>query len=376
MLKNHWLLVGCLILGCWGGVGCSQNGTNNEPTADGVASAESTGDSGPATEPTPEAEPAPPGAGLKSLPPAKTVDYPMDDKLRVNHVQVVGTHNSYHIAPEQGVDDWKYTHDPLDVQLEQQGVRKFELDIYWDATRKVYQVLHVPLVDTGTTCDKWTDCLRVIKYWSDQRPQHLPIFIMVETKLSDFNAPKDLFEKLEAETLSVFPKDRIITPDFVRGDAASVSEAIQKKGWPTLAQSRGKIMFFMLTSSDRRKTYTHGGKDLKGRLMFVNAGTDKPYAGVLLRDGPEGNETNIQELVKKGFIVRTRADANLKASKEKNDKRLKAALESGAHMLSSDHPKPREDGYQAKIPGGNPAGCNPVSAPPECTSKALENLFP
>ena len=37
-----------------------------------------------ATEPTPE--------------PA-TFEYPLDDTLRVHHIQAVGTHNSYHVQP-------------------------------------------------------------------------------------------------------------------------------------------------------------------------------------------------------------------------------------------------------------------------------------
>ncbi|TNE45813.1 MAG: hypothetical protein EP343_25730 [Deltaproteobacteria bacterium] len=371
-----------LVLLCLGFLvlACSNPTESTEPTFDASSGKEATPDvgdyEGTPTETVPEQPSAPPGSGLASLPPVKTVNYPMDDTLRVNHVQVIGTHNSYHIAPKEGVDDWKYTHDPLDVQLEQQGVRQFELDIYWDTERKVLQVLHIPLVDPGTTCDKWTDCLRVIKHWSDRRPQHLPIFIMVEAKLSEFNAPKDLFATLESETLSVFPKDRILTPDFVRGDAATVSEAVTTKGWPTLAQARGKVLFFLLMSEERKKAYTNDGKNLHGRIMFVSSNAKDPYAAVIQKDGPEGSEADIQALVKQGFLIRTRADADLNASKEKNETRLKAAQDSGAHMLSSDHAKPRTDGYQVKVPGGTPARCNPVNAPSSCTSEALEKLTP
>ncbi len=378
-IVQRGLVLVLLFLGCWG-LACSNPNESSEPAQDGSLGKEVVLDTDEMdvapSESVPEKPSAPPGSGLASLPLVKTINYPMDDTLRVNHVQVIGTHNSYHIAPKEGVDDWKYTHDPLDVQLEQQGVRQFELDFYWDPERKVLQVLHIPLVDPGTTCDKWTDCLRVIKHWSDRRPQHLPIFIMVEAKLSEFNAPQDLFGTLESETLSVFPKERILTPDFVRGNAATVSEAVTTKGWPTLAQARGKVLFFLLMSGERKKVYTNGGKNLHGRIMFVSSNPKDPYAAVIQRDGPEGSESEIQALVKQGFLVRTRADANLKASKETNEARLKAAQDSGAHMLSSDHPKPREDGYQVKVPGGTPARCNPVNAPSSCTSEALEKLTP
>ena len=30
----------------------------------------------------------------------ETFDYPLDDTLRLHHVRVRGTHNSYHVAPD------------------------------------------------------------------------------------------------------------------------------------------------------------------------------------------------------------------------------------------------------------------------------------
>jgi hypothetical protein len=60
----------------------------------------------------------------------------IDDCVRLNEIQVLGTHNSYHKAPapsmlaELGVRgrDIEYTHRPLTEQLSQLGIRKFELD--------------------------------------------------------------------------------------------------------------------------------------------------------------------------------------------------------------------------------------------------------
>ncbi|HIA03837.1 MAG TPA: hypothetical protein EYN66_18350, partial [Myxococcales bacterium] len=52
--------------------------------------------------------------------------YPLDELLHVNHLQALGTHNSYHLAPEGAKfgGEWDYTNAPLDVQLSEQGVRK------------------------------------------------------------------------------------------------------------------------------------------------------------------------------------------------------------------------------------------------------------
>jgi len=77
--------------------------------------------------------------------------HPKDDALRIDHLQVKATHNSYHIAPsEKTIPDWSYTHAPLDVQLDEQGVRGVELDLHWDGQGEI-RVLHVPLLDPKTT---------------------------------------------------------------------------------------------------------------------------------------------------------------------------------------------------------------------------------
>ena len=52
-----------------------------------------------------------------------------------------------------------------------------------------------------------------------------------------------------------------------------------------------------------------------------------------------------------------------------------AALANGVHFLSSDLPALVEGrSYALDIPNGNPSRCNPITAPPECTPEALENL--
>ena len=68
---------------------------------------------------------------------------PADD-LRLNQIQVVGTHNSYHIAPAPAVktllntlrkgwvEQIDYTHRPLTEQFEKLGIRQVELDVFAD----------------------------------------------------------------------------------------------------------------------------------------------------------------------------------------------------------------------------------------------------
>src|ERR1051326_1187755 len=64
-------------------------------------------------------------------------------QLRVNQIQVIGSHNSYHAGSDPGVAAWlqkrnpksaaslEYRHPPLDVQFSN-GIRQVELDIFPD----------------------------------------------------------------------------------------------------------------------------------------------------------------------------------------------------------------------------------------------------
>ena len=59
-----------------------------------------------------------------------TSDYPNSEGLlRINHIQMKGTHNSYHIEPlVSPTREYMYTHEDLDIQASQLGVRQFEID--------------------------------------------------------------------------------------------------------------------------------------------------------------------------------------------------------------------------------------------------------
>src|SRR3972149_10587493 len=74
-------------------------------------------------------------------------DWVADNCMRLNHVQVLGTHNSYHIQPRpallqaiasfdrQAAASMEYTHRPLDEQFGLLGIRQVELDVFADPAR-------------------------------------------------------------------------------------------------------------------------------------------------------------------------------------------------------------------------------------------------
>lgn len=74
-------------------------------------------------------------------------------ELRINQIQVLGSHNSYHqaavpvawIAPIVA-----YSHPPVKTQLDL-GVRQLEFDIFGFLKKSDFYVGHVPK-DFGTSC--------------------------------------------------------------------------------------------------------------------------------------------------------------------------------------------------------------------------------
>ncbi|MCA9520284.1 MAG: hypothetical protein KC609_04905 [Myxococcales bacterium] len=289
--------------------------------------------------------------------------------LRMNQLQTKGTHNSYHIQPRpKTIPHWSYTHLPLDRQLDEQGVRQIELDINYNAETGGFDVFHVRLVDSKTTCKTLQACLKTAKGWSDVHPRHVPIMVMIEPK-AELTALEgvDGFALLESSILEILPRGQIVTPDEVRGDAPTLLDAVRTRGWPRLDEVRGRFVFMLLASNAERQAYTDGEQDPTGRLLFVDGDVGKPYAVLITIDDPRKRD-EIHAAVRLGLIVRTRADTDSEEALNNDFSRLEAALTSGAHYISTDYPAkvPTSD-YVVEIPDG-PVRCNPISAHYLCRS--------
>lgn len=302
------------------------------------------------------------------------VRHPLDDVLRLNHLQAEGTHNSYHLRPaERTIDEWSYDHAPLGEQLAAQGVRKVELDVHWDPWAQRHRVYHLDSIDARSTCDLFLDCLVALRRFSDAHPGHHPIFVQIEPKGArhglSFGA---LADALDAEIRAVFPPELLITPDLVRGEAATLAEALAANGWPTLGEVRGRALFFLDCGRDDCVEYAGGG--LEGRVAFVDSRPGDAFAAVRVMNTPSDD---VRAAVAAGFLVRTRAISMpeaLRADRATLQAELDAALASGAHMISTDVPVPRDDvALHVEMPGGTPSRCNPITAPAECAPEAIED---
>lgn len=300
--------------------------------------------------------------------------YPLDDVLRINHLLMKGTHNSYHMRPDPLLAvQWDYEHAPLDVQLGQQGVRQIELDIHWRDEEKGFLVHHIPAADEKSTCRTLPDCLAVIKGWSDAHRNHSVLIVLLEPK-DDLDQEKIVghYDDLDAAILAAIPRERIFTPDDMRRTHATLRETVTKDGWPTLGATRGRILFQLLDTGEHRDGYMEGHPNLEDRLMFARGGEDQTWGLFSEFGNPITNEEKIRQRALDGYMVRTFA-VTREDGAEVGPAEVEAAVRSGAHFVSTDFPaKVTGQDVWFDLAGGTPSRCNPVTAPPECTPEAIE----
>jgi hypothetical protein len=331
--------------------------------------------------------------------------------LRINQVQIVGTHNSYHAGldpaemailekqNQQAAKSLAYRHPKIEAQLDA-GVRQLELDVFGDAQgglfadplflrlskaampegwleamkKPGFKVLHVNDVDFRSHCFTLVNCLHQVRGWSTTHTGHLPIFIQIENKdgraRAGFAQPepitKESMDALDREILSVFSRAELITPDDVRGSYETLEKAVLAEGWPLLDSGRGKVAF-VLDQERVTPLYVEGHPALRGRVMFTNGKPGDPDAAFVKVNNPMSPK--IPELVRKGYLVRTMTDGG------GNTSRRDAAIASGAQILSTDYPfdwKMDSSGFQVELPGGLKARCNPLNAPPGCSASSLQ----
>ena len=342
-------------------------------------------------------------------------------KVTINEIQVLASHNSYHVEPEPtlfaalrsflgaAADGFEYTHRPLAEELDA-GVRQVELDVFVDdaaggryAEPKLVpllglapvdpalagpglKVLHVQEVDYRSTCPTFVACLGDIRAWSDSHTGHLPITIQIEAKDDVIPDPVGLdfvqplpwtatdFAALEAEIRSVFGDGDIITPGDVKGPSRTLADAVRKGRWPTLDEGRGQVMFMLDDKGAKRDAYRAQVPHVDDRLIFVDVPPTDPDAAVMVVNNPIGDAGRIRDLVEHGFIVRTRADADTVQARSGDTAMRDAAFASGAHYVSTDYVFPDDrfgTGYVVDLPGEGAARCNPVNAPQRCARADL-----
>lgn len=335
-----------------------------------------------------------------------------EDQIRLNQIQLLGSHNSYKLKMHPSL--WKaiydkdtttameldYGHIPLKDQLDI-GIRSLEFDVFHDPDGGKYsapfgiilmlqagnspdqfdgakmqepglKVLHVQDIDFRSHNSSFKKSLKEVNEWSKDHPNHLPIIITINAKDNIINQPGfakplpftvDALDSIDLEIHSVFKEKQLITPYSVRKGAASLEESILQNGWPTLDESLGKIMFVLDENNEKMDRYIKGHPSLGGRVMFVNAPAGTPEAAFMIINDPVDRFEKIQDFVKKGYIVRTRADADTWEARKNDLTRFEKSLESGAQIISTDYYLPDStlgNSYQVRFQNNKVALCNPL----------------
>lgn len=283
----------------------------------------------------------------------------IDRSVKMNQIQVVGTHNSYKraIAPAEmtllkatspksavGLD---YAHPPLTDQLNA-GARALELDVLYDPDGGRYadpmlprlvrqggqatdpydteimrrpglKVLHVQDIDYRSNCALFVSCLKEVQAWSRAHPDHLPILITMNLKDDDVKAPGTVhalkfdakaMDSIDTEIRSVFSPAELITPDLVQGRFKTLRAAVRARGWPRLADARGKIFFVMDEDEPKLSVYRGARRSLEGRVLFVNIDEASSASAYITLNEPLEQGARIKADVAAGLFVRTRADGD------------------------------------------------------------------
>ncbi|HET9139556.1 Ca2+-dependent phosphoinositide-specific phospholipase C [Actinophytocola sp.] len=350
---------------------------------------------------------------------------------RLNQLQVVGTHDSFHLevlGPEKAIrqqlspetePELEYAPVKILEQLASQKVRQLEFNVFVDPNGGMYanpllrqvaglgpydpamqlpgtKVLHAQDIDYYSRCLTLVACLREVKAWSDRNPWHITIAIMLEFVDWPLTRPGETTPEpgtviplewtrsrmlsLEQEILSVFPRNRLVTPDNVRRPGMTLDKSVRTFGWPLVEQTRGKVLFLMDQGDKYRNAYIQGNPSLEGRLLFTNSVAGAPDAAFMKRYvWDQGGVAEITNLVRSGYMVRTRADRDTIQARNNDTSTRDIALATGAQWVSTDYPAPGMadrfgSPYYVSIPGGTVARCNPLTATPGCDSRTLEPI--
>ncbi|MFN8766310.1 MAG: Ca2+-dependent phosphoinositide-specific phospholipase C [Pirellulaceae bacterium] len=342
----------------------------------------------------------------------------IEDQVRLHQLQWIGTHNSYHIAPHPRLEKWialagksilegiQYTHRPLQEQLSKLQIRQLELDVYADPKGGLFskpigaamagassdapdldpnadgamdqpgfKILHAPGFDYLTRVATLSDAFEQIREWSDRSPGHLPVLVMIELKESSPASAgvslvpfdRQLLQQLDALIHASFPRQQLLLPiDLKPEGVETIRDAVLQQGWPTLAQARGKLIFALDNEGSWVDRYLDAQEgDRQEATLFVSVEPTHPMAAWMKRNDPVGQFEEIQSLVRRNFMVRTRADADTRQARSGDTSRRDSAWASGAQWISTDFPEPdpRWPDYWVAWPDRQVARWNPLHPP-------------
>ena len=339
------------------------------------------------------------------------------DALKLNQIQCIGSHNSYKQAIDPALFTMltrldsnrykaiEYSHISLTQQLNL-GLQNLEIDIYADSKGGKYatplgltlakgqrpydsagvmkepgfKVLHIQDIDFRSNCPTFRQCLAELKRWSDSHPNHYPVFITMNAKDDTIRRPgfaipepftAQVLNQLDSVIVAGLGRSKLLVPDDVRGksrseQAATLEAAVRAGHWPTVQAAKGKFMFVLDETGAKRAAYIKGHPSLAGRALFTNSDPGTPEAAFVILNDPLADSTKIRELVRKGYIVRTRADADTKQARTGDYRSFEVAQQVGAQIITTDYYAKSglfKSDYQVHFADGSYLRPNPVVHP-------------
>ena len=307
------------------------------------------------------------------------------DDLPINKVQIIGSHNSYKQALDSALFSMlrnknpdvarglEYSHVSLPEQLNL-GLRNLEIDVYadekggkyahpkgleWEAAahppiydpagemnQPGFKVFHVQDLDFRSNCPTFAGCLRQLKAWSDQHKDHYPIYVTMNAKDEEIKSPgfsipekftAEVFDRLDKEILDHLGKSCLITPDDIRGKYSTLESAVLAGHWPTMQGARGKFIFILDEDGEHRESYIRNHPSLKDRVLFTDSPAGTPEAAFMIINDSKKDSARIRDMVRKGYMVRTRADADTREARSNDKSGFVAACHSGAQIITTDY---------------------------------------
>ena len=273
----------------------------------------------------------------------------IDSRLKLNHLTIVGTHNSYHKSNLI----YKYEHRLLDKQFDY-GIRQIELDIHLMKNNLV--IYHLQLFDDQTNCYCFKYCLVLIQKWLNDNPSHYPIYLFIEIKQMFY---EDLitgltggvkcqhFDQIKSELFDVFSLDQFIFPKEIQGNETSIRLSLKRQrqdelsndysyknyGWPPVSSSLGKLIPVFLDDVHQiAQNLYFKCSSLQNYFLICQTKINLPYSSIITISNINQNIRKLIEIGNNGQISRL-----LLSYGSKNlDENYQSSKQYGIHIISSD----------------------------------------
>jgi hypothetical protein len=144
-------------------------------------------------------------------------------------------------------------------------------------------------------------------------------------------------------------------PTELKGEWPSLAVAVENNGWPKMQALRGKFILVLDESEETLAPYNALLTKPGSNLFFKTPPLGHPDAAILILNNPIEQATEIRKAVSKGYLVRTRADADTLEARTNDPTRRDAAFSSGAQLISTDYylADPRFEGaYEVRFENG------------------------